>query len=242
MTSASSRRSATSRRTTSRLGIRRSKAKRSSFSASSSGRRTNRAAVSSARRLRCLAMPTTIAQGYQDIQDPVRSSGLPPLHGRYLGHTTLTVPMRVLIAEDEPRLAEALARGLRRNGFAVDVALDGNQALQAHLGRRLRRRRPRPRPALRPRRRGLPPARGRRAPAADPHAHRRRRRARRASRGSTSAPTTTSPSRSPSPRSSRACTRCSAATRSPRSPCSSAPACAWTPRATRSRATARRSR
>ena len=38
--------------------------------------------------------------------------------------------MRVLIAEDEPRLAEALARGLRRNGFAVDIALDGNQALR----------------------------------------------------------------------------------------------------------------
>ena len=55
-TSASSRRSATSRRTTSRSGIRRSNAKRSSFSASSRGRRTNRAAVSSARRLRCLAM------------------------------------------------------------------------------------------------------------------------------------------------------------------------------------------
>jgi DNA-binding response OmpR family regulator len=40
------------------------------------------------------------------------------------------MPMRVLIAEDEPRLAEALARGLRRNGFAVDVALDGDQALR----------------------------------------------------------------------------------------------------------------
>jgi DNA-binding response OmpR family regulator len=38
--------------------------------------------------------------------------------------------MRVLIAEDEPRLAEALARGLRRNGFAVDIALDGDQALK----------------------------------------------------------------------------------------------------------------
>ena len=31
------------------------------------------------------------------------------------------------------------------------------------------------------------------------------------------------------------CTRSSAATRSPRSPCWSAPACAWIPRATRSR-------
>ena len=40
------------------------------------------------------------------------------------------MPMRVLIAEDEPRLAEALARGLRRNGFAVDIALDGDQALK----------------------------------------------------------------------------------------------------------------
>src|SRR6266487_5438360 len=40
------------------------------------------------------------------------------------------MPMRVLIAENEPRLAEALARGLRRNGFAVDIALDGDQALK----------------------------------------------------------------------------------------------------------------
>src|SRR5947207_9353999 len=38
--------------------------------------------------------------------------------------------MRILIAEDEPRLAEALARGLRRGGWAVDVALDGGAALQ----------------------------------------------------------------------------------------------------------------
>jgi DNA-binding response OmpR family regulator len=38
--------------------------------------------------------------------------------------------MRILIAEDEPRLAQALARGLRRSGWAVDVALDGEAALQ----------------------------------------------------------------------------------------------------------------
>jgi DNA-binding response OmpR family regulator len=37
--------------------------------------------------------------------------------------------MRVLVAEDEPRVAEAIARGLRRQGAAVDVALDGEQAL-----------------------------------------------------------------------------------------------------------------
>jgi DNA-binding response OmpR family regulator len=37
--------------------------------------------------------------------------------------------MRVLIAEDEVRLADALARGLRREGMAVDLAPDGSDAL-----------------------------------------------------------------------------------------------------------------
>ena len=37
--------------------------------------------------------------------------------------------MRVLIAEDEPRVADAVARGLRREGLAVDIAPDGEDAL-----------------------------------------------------------------------------------------------------------------
>jgi two-component system, OmpR family, response regulator VanR len=37
--------------------------------------------------------------------------------------------MRVLIAEDERRLADAIARGLRRVGMAVDLAPDGSEAL-----------------------------------------------------------------------------------------------------------------
>jgi DNA-binding response OmpR family regulator len=37
--------------------------------------------------------------------------------------------MRVLIAEDERQLADALARGLKREGMAVDVANDGERAL-----------------------------------------------------------------------------------------------------------------
>ncbi|MBV8987588.1 MAG: response regulator transcription factor [Solirubrobacterales bacterium] len=37
--------------------------------------------------------------------------------------------MRVLIAEDEQRLADAIARGLRREGMAVDLAPDGTDAL-----------------------------------------------------------------------------------------------------------------
>jgi DNA-binding response OmpR family regulator len=37
--------------------------------------------------------------------------------------------VRVLIAEDERRLADAIARGLRREGMAVDLAPDGTNAL-----------------------------------------------------------------------------------------------------------------
>jgi DNA-binding response OmpR family regulator len=35
--------------------------------------------------------------------------------------------MRLLVIEDEPDLADALARGLRREGYAVDIAFDGNE-------------------------------------------------------------------------------------------------------------------
>jgi DNA-binding response OmpR family regulator len=37
--------------------------------------------------------------------------------------------MRVLVVEDEVDLADAVARGLRREGYAVDVAYDGEDAL-----------------------------------------------------------------------------------------------------------------
>ena len=35
--------------------------------------------------------------------------------------------MRVLVVEDNPEMADVLARGLRRDGMAVDVATDGEQ-------------------------------------------------------------------------------------------------------------------
>lgn len=38
--------------------------------------------------------------------------------------------MRVLVVEDEAELAEALGRGLRRDGYAVDVAFDGAGAVE----------------------------------------------------------------------------------------------------------------
>ena len=40
--------------------------------------------------------------------------------------------MRVLVVEDFEVLARSVATGLRREGMAVDVALDGDEAL-AHL-------------------------------------------------------------------------------------------------------------
>ena len=38
--------------------------------------------------------------------------------------------MRVLVVDDEVDLADAIARGLRREGYAVDVAHDGEEALE----------------------------------------------------------------------------------------------------------------
>lgn len=37
--------------------------------------------------------------------------------------------MRILVVEDEKDLADALARGLHRQGYAVDIAYDGEEAL-----------------------------------------------------------------------------------------------------------------
>jgi DNA-binding response OmpR family regulator len=37
---------------------------------------------------------------------------------------------RILIAEDEPRIAAFMAKGLSKNGYAVEVASTGNEALQ----------------------------------------------------------------------------------------------------------------
>ena len=39
--------------------------------------------------------------------------------------------MRLLVVEDEARLAQALQRGLRAEGFSVDLAADGESGLQA---------------------------------------------------------------------------------------------------------------
>src|SRR4051812_27606744 len=41
--------------------------------------------------------------------------------------------MRVLVVEDELALADVLARGLRQAGFAIDLAYDGEEALEKAL-------------------------------------------------------------------------------------------------------------
>ena len=40
----------------------------------------------------------------------------------------------MLVAEDEQLLADAIAEGLRREGLAVDVAYDGEAALERRVG------------------------------------------------------------------------------------------------------------
>src|SRR5438552_4667625 len=42
-----------------------------------------------------------------------------------------TAPVRVLIVEDDRRLAAALRRGLLREGFSVDLVEDGDEAIGA---------------------------------------------------------------------------------------------------------------
>ena len=51
--------------------------------------------------------------------------------------------MRILVVDDEVRLATGLARTLRQEGFAVDVAHDGEEGAVAGDGAPLRRHRAR---------------------------------------------------------------------------------------------------
>src|SRR5437867_13086298 len=38
--------------------------------------------------------------------------------------------MRILLVEDEPQIADFVSRGLDENGYSVDVARDGEEALE----------------------------------------------------------------------------------------------------------------
>lgn len=58
----------------------------------------------------------------------VKGTGRAAAWGRGQGATVEGV--RVLVVDDEVELAEAVARGLRREGYAVDVAANGEEALE----------------------------------------------------------------------------------------------------------------
>lgn len=47
----------------------------------------------------------------------------------------MTQPVRLLVAEDDAKLSEVLARGLRTAGYTVDVAMRGDEALDLLLTR-----------------------------------------------------------------------------------------------------------
>ena len=102
---------------------------------------------------------------------------------------------RVLVVDDEPPFARALAINLRARGYDVDIAGTGGEALRPGGPNPSRRRDARPRPA-RHRRRRRPAAVCGAGRGADHRAVGARRRDRQGRRPSTPAPTTTSPSRS----------------------------------------------
>ena len=61
--------------------------------------------------------------------DPHLGGGLVLLLTPPSGLTRYRVSMRLLVVEDEPNMADLLQRGLQREGYAVDVAHNGEDAL-----------------------------------------------------------------------------------------------------------------
>jgi two-component system copper resistance phosphate regulon response regulator CusR len=58
----------------------------------------------------------------------------PRLCGRLRNAAQRGIPLRILVIEDDRKIASFLERGLREDGYAVDVAHDGNQgATHAHV-------------------------------------------------------------------------------------------------------------
>jgi DNA-binding response OmpR family regulator len=62
--------------------------------------------------------------------DPSNERVKPPWVRTVSAPLDTVIVMRVLVVEDEVDLAQAVAKGLRREGYAVDVATDGEAALE----------------------------------------------------------------------------------------------------------------
>ena len=72
-----------------------------------------------------LAHGTLLARGFRQVK---QSGGKARIKGQRTGEYHGST-MRVLVVEDEQDLAEAIATGLRREGYAVDLAHAGDEAL-----------------------------------------------------------------------------------------------------------------
>ena len=98
------------------------------------------------------------AEACYDRQDERTMSG-----GRAVSAKTERIAvMRVLVVEDELRMASLIRRGLVKEGLAVDVAANGEDALWMAAAHRLRRDRARRHAARVRRLRDVPPARAKR--------------------------------------------------------------------------------
>ena len=124
---------------------------------------------------------------------------------------------RILVVDDEHSIVDAVATALRYEGYEVDEAASGREALKRRRPERARPRRARLDAARHRRDRGRPAAARRRASRPPSSSSPPRTRPRTRSRRCAPAATTTSPSRSASQRSSRASRRSCAASRA-RSP------------------------
>src|SRR4029450_12798279 len=68
------------------------------------------------------AAPLQPRQGHRTFIQPCRL--------RVGDFSGLTRTMRILLVEDEPQIADFVARGLFENGYSVDTARDGVEALE----------------------------------------------------------------------------------------------------------------
>jgi two-component system, OmpR family, response regulator MprA len=58
-------------------------------------------------------------------------SGLPPRSQAFLRRSRQHWPVRVLVVDDEPQLRRALERALKLEGYEVELAADGDEALRS---------------------------------------------------------------------------------------------------------------
>src|SRR5918992_1175732 len=101
-----------------------SRARRAGSASERIGKASRAASVMAASLARRSSAPDKAPNVHARLSRPFK-----PLHARAPRWT----PMRVLIAEDQPRVGDAVARGLRREGMAVDLARDGATALRKAL-------------------------------------------------------------------------------------------------------------